>query len=81
MSRSKEDRDFAFGEAVYEAYRRGYDCDLVSRDQVGYYYDQTGDAFDAARMEVNRIGRHYSRKQEEQEEQEEQNYEQEYTPG
>ena len=49
------ERDDAFGDAVYDAWRSGLDPDTVSRDRVCDDVDEGWDRFDAAEREVGRL--------------------------
>lgn len=57
MSREsdKHERDMAFGDAVYEAYKRGYNSDLVTRESVDEFWYSTYDRERCVQLEVGRI--------------------------
>jgi hypothetical protein len=51
--RREEDR--AFGDAVYEAYRRGYNSDLVDRERISHDIAEGCSDDEAAAREVRRV--------------------------
>ena len=61
MSRDRREqereRDEAFGDAVYEAWRRGYNPDQVERERIEDDWYAGYPAEDCASREVNRIAR------------------------
>ena len=57
MSRDDEQRRKAFGDAVYETWRRGGNPDSVSQEQIDHhFYNGPGFSWDeAAQSEVRRV--------------------------
>jgi hypothetical protein len=53
----RDDRDRAFGDAVYEAWRAGLDSDAVTRDECYELADQGYDRFEVADIVVRRMYR------------------------
>ena len=71
MTTDPNDEDDAFGEACYEAWRRGINPDRVSRDAIAaaYYGGCAGDSWeDAARNVVDQLARRDRERREEMEE-------------
>ena len=64
----RSDRDKAFGDAVYETWRRGGNSDLVSRENIDHYYYNGAETWEgAAHQEAARIMRTAEQRRQERE--------------
>lgn len=62
------DKDDVFGDAIFEAWRRGLNSDLVNPDQLDHSLGQGLSAEDCIAREINRISPPISEEEEDSEE-------------